>query len=567
MVDNEINFQDVSKFFRNTLKLDSIPPGTILVNEEYPLDCIEFCSLVDPNQPKYAVLGCETPYAKDVVQTTLQISQASLKLKPSKAKKGDNGPIEQTPSHSQSSIQKEGVATDAASSYSPGVWLPGILREPEIVESPEETLDTSSNLLGHSNKDDELDGMIEAALKLIDIPLSDDEDDRSSSRDNLENSGGSDGEEARVRARPVKRKRQSHNKGSHNQDNFTCMKGGGIADIPLESNPNLHTINLLEELGKYYDRIGDQWRTRAYRVAVGVLKKESKKISTYDEAVELLGIGDRIANKIEEIVVTKHLRRLEYALAESGDQVLQLFLGIYGVGIQQARQFIQQGYKSLDDLKMKAHLSKGQQIGIDHYADFNTRIPREEVTALGEVVKKEAASIDPQVEAIIGGSYRRGAKTSGDIDFLITKPGTTMSNELMPFLDELVSRLTESKFLVAALATPHSSSEGSKWHGACVLPGDEKAVWRRIDLLLVPENEFGAALIYFTGDDIFNRSMRLLSSKKGMRLNQRGLYKDVMRGPGRVKLTEGSLVEGRDERAIFEALGVPWRPPEERICH
>jgi len=39
----------------------------------------------------------------------------------------------------------------------------------------------------------------------------------------------------------------------------------------------------------------------------------------------------------------------------------------------------------------------------------------------------------------------------------------------------------------------------------------------------------GVALLYFTGNDIFNRSMRLLTSKKGMRLNQHTLFKDVMR--------------------------------------
>lgn len=76
----------------------------------------------------------------------------------------------------------------------------------------------------------------------------------------------------------------------------------------------------------------------------------------------------------------------------------------------------------------------------------------------------------------------------------------------------------------------------------------------------------GAALIYFTGNDIFNRSIRLLASNKGMRLNQRGLYKDVMRGPARVKVTEGALLESRDEKMIFEILGVKWRQPDERWC-
>lgn len=51
-----------------------------------------------------------------------------------------------------------------------------------------------------------------------------------------------------------------------------------------------------------------------------------------------------------------------------------------------------------------------------------------------------------------------------------------------------------------------------------------------------------------------------------MRLNQHGLYRDVMRGKGREKLNEGMLVEGRSEKKIFEILKVKWRPPEERWC-
>jgi DNA polymerase IV len=116
--------------------------------------------------------------------------------------------------------------------------------------------------------------------------------------------------------------------------------------------------------------------------------------------------------------------------------------------------------------------------------------------------------------------------------------------------------------------------DGSKWHGCCVLPrikgfnddNSYKATWRRIDFLLVPETEKGAALIYFTGNDIFNRSMRLLAQKKNMRLNQRGLYKDAAGWPRNHKVTEEDLIEGRDEKRIFEILGVKWREPHERWC-
>ena len=128
-------------------------------------------------------------------------------------------------------------------------------------------------------------------------------------------------------------------------------------------------------------------------------------------------------------------------------------------------------------------------------------------------------------------------------------------------VNQLVPKLFSQNFLKASLAA--TSGDGSNWQGASCLPGE--TIWRRLDFLLVPWSEMGAALIYFTGNDIFNRSLRLLASTKGFRLNQRGLYKDVIRGKGREKITEGTLVESKDERKIFAALGVPWRPPEHRI--
>ncbi len=162
------------------------------------------------------------------------------------------------------------------------------------------------------------------------------------------------------------------------------------------------------------------------------------------------------------------------------------------------------------------------------------------------------------------GSYRRGATDSGDIDLIITKPSASIQKMRQVVFHTLVPSLFKSGYLKAKLATSSRTEDGTKWHGVSCLPSSN--TWRRLDLLLVPEQEMGAALLYFTGNDIFNRSMRLLASKKHMRLNQRGLYKDVVRGKNREKLNDGVLVEGRDEKKIFEILGVPWREPTERIC-
>lgn len=181
------------------------------------------------------------------------------------------------------------------------------------------------------------------------------------------------------------------------------------------------------------------------------------------------------------------------------------------------------------------------------------------ITTSARRVKK----IDATLQFTIGGSYRRGAADSGDVDFIVTKPDCPIEVLRMIVVETVLPQLFEQGYLKVSLATS-AKEDGSKWHGAAALPGS--SVWRRIDFLLVPWDELGAALIYFTGNDIFNRSIRLLASKQGMRLNQRGLWKDDIRGRNRERITQGSLVEAKDEKKIFELLGVPWRPPHHRIC-
>jgi len=363
---------------------------------------------------------------------------------------------------------------------------------------------------------------------------------------------------------------------------FQCME----AHTGEDNNPNARTIEVLQKMASYYDRTGDKWRVTGYRKAITALRKQATLVKTAKEAQSIVGIGSRLAEKIEEIVTTDRLQRYENTLDDPNDQVLQLFMGIYDVGFQQAQLWISNGYRTLHDLKRHAKLTPNQRIGVDHYNDFQQRIPREEVKKHGQIVVRGLKRVNENLEGIIGGSYRRGNKDSGDIDVVITHPTADMHQLHTWVFGEAVPYLFKIGFLKCTLATSRnrgkqmqvsprsktassadvssSSDTGTKFHGASALTANSS--WRRIDLLLTPHTEIGAAMIYFTGNDIFNRSLRLLASRKGMRLNQHGLYKDVMRGKGRVKLTEGELVEGKSEKRIFEILGVPWREPWERKC-
>ncbi|KFY51094.1 hypothetical protein V496_08955 [Pseudogymnoascus sp. VKM F-4515 (FW-2607)] len=569
VADKHLSYADITSF----LKVSSIPDHIILVNELYPLDCIQFKAILNPVQKQYLLKGYE-PTTRDSAPATLAqspsspVAHHSLELKTARPKPGrwTYVPPKATPPRSQSAEVRQSAtpvaveADDVARSPEHAeAAMYGTIGDEDTTEplSARPVVESPKNLEEVSRADDDLDEIIKGALKVQHLPLDDDEDPSPTGSPYH----GSDSSDDNGPSKPTRK--YMTRKTNFNQEGFSCMKGGTTE--ASSSNPNARTISILQEMAAYYTRMDDTWRPIGYRKAITTLKRQNKLISTAEEAVKLPAIGQRIAEKIEEIVHTDKLRRLDNTKSDRNDMILQLFLGIYGVGIAQASTWLQQGYSTLEDLLAHASLTDNQRLGIEHYQDFQTRIPRAEVSALAKIITDTAKGINTGIEAIIAGSYRRGAESCGDIDVLLTKPGTSACSELAPLLYKLVSQLRASGMLVAPLSVGRTESS-SKWHGCCVLPGKEPPIWRRIDFHLAPASELGAALLYFTGNDIFNRSIRLLASKRGMRLNQRGLYKGVMRGPGRVKLNEGELVEGADEKRIFAELGVPWRAPEERVC-
>ncbi|KAI8941349.1 hypothetical protein NX059_002574 [Plenodomus lindquistii] len=531
--------------------------------QPYLTESMEKGVLVDPSRRRFRVEGAPVVNeATEVVEATQfpAPSQSSLKIKPSGrqlaaqgSQKTDSHPNETTPVSKQAAIDM------------PTPVLEDRVEDSFVMPSPEPAMTNSGDQFN-----DELSLAIKEAKAIAHLPLDDDDDEDSKATDKEDADNSGTDEEP---TEPVSKSRNTFNlskasmlrdkKGSSKLNTFQCMDPS--ASGYTTKNLNARTIQVLEEMCKHYDQMQDHWRTFSYRKCITTLKKQSVKITTAKQAIALPAIGSRLADKIEEIVLTDRLRKLDNTRDDPADAVLCLFLGIYGAGLVQANKWIAAGHRTLSDLRLNAKLSDNQVIGIDRYDDFNSRIPRAEVEAHGAYVKAALRKINPDFEATVMGSYRRGAKDSGDIDMIITAPNASLPTIRAVVFEQLVPHLFSKKFLTASLATSRSyDPSGSKWHGASCLPGSK--VWRRIDLLIVPEEEMGAALIYFTGNDIFNRSIRLLARKKGMRLNQKGLYKDVRRGRRGEKLNEGVLVEGRSERRIFEVLGVPWREPHERIC-
>ena len=334
--------------------------------------------------------------------------------------------------------------------------------------------------------------------------------------------------------------------------NLVCAQ----ASTSNQQNHNQFITEKLQILATSYANSKDQWRALGYKKAIVSVKNYHKKLETWEECSSLPFVGERLAKKIWEIVETGHLRRLDHV--DPKQEAINLFVGVWGAGPTTAEAWVSQGLKTLEDLKNHGKLTRQQEIGLKYYDEFLERMPREEAGQIEEVVKNAALEINPGLEAFACGSYRRGKPTCGDVDVIVSHPdGKSHEGVMTKLLDSLKS----SRFLTDDL-TFAENGEHRKYLGVCKLPG-ENTKHRRLDIIVVPYNEWACSLLYFTGSDYFNRSMRLLAKNNGMSLSEHSLNTGVVRKGGE-KIFEGTPLPVFSEKDVFDYLGLEYREPHER---
>ncbi|XP_072280497.1 DNA polymerase lambda isoform X2 [Pyxicephalus adspersus] len=324
-----------------------------------------------------------------------------------------------------------------------------------------------------------------------------------------------------------------------------------------KKNHNQFITDKLEVLAKAYSIQGDRWRSLGYSKAINALKSYHKPVTSSQEAAKIPGIGKKMAEKIDEILDSGHLRKIDHI--SDSVAVLEVFSNIWGAGVKTAQSWYQQGFRSLDDIRLKANLTTQQAIGLKHYEDFLDRMPREEAGKIEEIVRKAAKDINPGLISVACGSYRRQKSTCGDVDVLVTHPDGKSHRGVF---SKLIDSLKSQGFLTDDLVNHEENGNQKKYMGVCRLPGSGQK-HRRLDIIIVPFSEFACALMYFTGSAHFNRSMRALAKTKGMSLSEHSLNKDVVRN-GTVKVSTGFPLPTPAEKDIFEILGLPFREPHER---
>ncbi|KAF2365000.1 DNA polymerase beta palm domain [Trinorchestia longiramus] len=376
------------------------------------------------------------------------------------------------------------------------------------------------------------------------------------------------------------------------QSKFACAHSSSSSRERVEESPNCHITEELQKLLQVYQAKNDTWRVAGYQKAIAAIHSHPTKITSYEEARQIRGVGEKLAAKVAEIAASGRLRKVEEVCGSEETAVITLFLGVWGAGPATAHAWYAQGLRSLDDVRNKASLTRHQRVGLQHYHDLNDRIPRQEVAQIHDFVRtriqtlawllvpvRERGAVEilklcghpvflrvkmccdevrSGIMTEVCGSYRRGRPSCGDVDVLITHPdGHSHAGVFTALLDNM----RRKGFLTDDLVTQEDGKQ-QKYLGVCKLPAP-LSKYRRLDIIVVPYAEFAPALLYFTGSSQFNRSMRLLATKMGMSLSEHGLHTNVVR-KGSEKLTNGYLLATPTEESIFQHLGLPYRAPRER---
>lgn len=318
---------------------------------------------------------------------------------------------------------------------------------------------------------------------------------------------------------------------THSQEEFWESKKSNFhfAQAPGEIiNHNEHITSVLEQLMNNYELLRDRGRYLAYREAVIRLKAYPQKIT---DAYQLKGVykfGTKMLRKIEEILETGTLYRVEAMNQQQYLTSIKHFKDIWGVGSAIADKLFRHGYRSISDIRenIPSFFNHNQNIGLQFYEEFLEKIPREEVKQISDRVEATANRLAGQrrLISIPCGSYRRGRAMCGDVDILMTFDDP---DSCEGFLSALVEELMKEGLVTHKLHVSDNWENSSKKHvsqmfaGVCKLP---ESLHRRLDIKIYPRQYYAWALVHFTGSANFNRSMRLFAKKKGYRLSDEGIF-------------------------------------------
>lgn len=291
------------------------------------------------------------------------------------------------------------------------------------------------------------------------------------------------------------------------------------------------------------------FQVRAYREAARVLMDEAEPITKKNASIAafkaLPRIGDAIAEKMMSYIKTGKIKALEELRKEVPKGVRELLkipnLGpgrigklYFMAGVSNKRELIKYA-KSGEMTNLPGFGEKSVEKILQAIASDQQKKKRH-ARKEAEPVAKKLLGILKKMKSVKGaevaGSYRREAATVGDLDILVTGD---LDNE------------KALKAVRKAFGTITILGSGETKISFVIFPQN-----LQIDIRFLPEESYGAALLYFTGSKNFNVKMRKKAIEMGYLLNEYGLFKD------------GEYYKGVNEKEVFKALNMKYVEPKNR---
>lgn len=325
---------------------------------------------------------------------------------------------------------------------------------------------------------------------------------------------------------------------------------------------NQDLAKIFSEIALYLEMEDVPFKPEAYQKAAMILENLSEDVEEIykrggERAIEdIPGVGKSIADKIIEYIKTGKIQYYENYRKRMPVNIDEL-TAVEGIGPKKVKVLWQKlKIKDLEDLEKAAREHKIQTLfGFDTKSEENILQAIEFLKKskgrflLGEILPK-AKEIEEKLKGLNGvenvsvtGSVRRRRETIGDLDFLVVLKGDKkfasakdMANKIMDFFVSLPG--------VIKIWSKGTTKSSIRLKSANMIVD--------CDLRVVNRKSYGSALQYFTGSKEHNIATRVLAIKKGLKLNEYGVFKGK------------KMIAGWSESGVYKSIGLPWIEPELR---
>jgi deoxyribonuclease-4 len=304
-----------------------------------------------------------------------------------------------------------------------------------------------------------------------------------------------------------------------------------------------------------------KYRIDSYEKCIKMIKSYNGNIHSVNNVKNLPYIGKGFIEKIDEIIKTGKLKQynnikktfnfnLELEKGKKSNNLLKVF----GIGNKTIKDLEKKSIYSINNLKKadrnkKIILTHQQLLGLKYYDKIERSIKRNTIITITNKLKGIINNIydknndnKQKIEITNAGSFRAGKIYSGDIDLLIH-----CNKNNIKIINKIIDKLINEKIIVDIFL------RGPK-KIICIINFDNK--FYQMDMLFINTKELPWYLLYFGSSRDFSKKIRLYASKKGYKLNEKGLF-DKITGK-KIKLNV------KKEEDIFKFLKIKYIKPENR---